>query len=106
MILQHSLSRPKIVENECLTYEQKIEVKALIIEYADLFYDDEPSVAQGVEHVIETGSARPIHLSRYRASPKERQVIEQEIKKMMSSQIIRPSRSPWSFPCVLVKNKR
>ena len=37
------------------------------------------SVAQGVEHVIETGSARPIHLISYRASPKERQVIEQEI---------------------------
>ena len=77
--MQHILSRPKIDENECLTPEQTIEVKALTIEYADLFCDDESSVAQGVEHVIETGSARPIHLSSYRASPKERQVIEQEI---------------------------
>ena len=69
---QQILSRMKIDENECSTSEQKIEVKALIIEYADLFYDDESSVAQRVEYVIETGSARPIHLSPYRASPKER----------------------------------
>ena len=105
MILCNILSRLKIDENECLTSEQKIEVKALIIEYADLFCEDEPSVAQGVVHVIETGSARPIYLSPYRASPKERQVIEQEIEKMLSNHIICQSRSPWSFPCVLVKKK-
>ena len=61
--VQYILSRLKIDENECLTSEQKIEVKVLIIEYADLFCGDESSVAQGVEHVIETGSVRPIHLS-------------------------------------------
>ena len=103
--VQQILSRLKMDENECLTPEQKIEVKALIIEYPDLFCDDEPSIAQGVEHVIETGSVRPIYLSPYRASPKERQVIEQEIEKMLSNHIVRPSRSPWSFPWVLVKKK-
>ena len=103
--VQHILSRLKIDENECLTPEQKIEVKALIIEYADLFCDDKSSVAQGVEHVIETGFARPIHLSPYRASPKERQIIEQETEKMLSNHIICPPGSPWSFPCVLVKKK-
>ena len=103
--VQQILSRLKIDENECLTSEQETEVKALITEYANLFCDDESSVAERVEHVIETGSARPIHLSPSRGSPKERQVIKQEIKKMMSNQIICPSRSPWSFPCILVKKK-
>ena len=32
-------------------------------------------------------------------------MIEQEIEKTLSNHIIRLSRSPWSFPCVLVKKK-
>ena len=71
----------KIDENECLTPEQKIEVKALITEYADIFCDDESSVAQGVERVIETGSARPIQLSPYRASLRKDKSLNKKLRK-------------------------
>ena len=63
------------------------------------------TLAKGVEHEIELTTDIPIKRPPYRVSHKEREVIENQIKEMLDSQVIRPSNSPFSSPIVLVKKK-
>lgn len=55
------------------------------------------------EHMIDTGSAKPINLPPYRTSPEKKRIIESQIKQMMEEGIIEPSSSPWAAPVVIVK---
>ena len=56
-------------------------------------------------HEIKTLPTKPIFLHAYRKSFKERELIKVEIQKMLDAGIIRPSKSPWSFPVVLIEKK-
>ena len=47
----------------------------------------------------------PIYQHPYRKSQYERQLIQEEVDKMLQAGIIRPSRSPWSSPVLLVRKK-
>ncbi|CAF1106249.1 unnamed protein product [Brachionus calyciflorus] len=47
----------------------------------------------------------PIYSPPYRKSEKERLHLKQEIDKMLKANIIRPSRSPWSAPLIVVPKK-
>jgi len=58
-----------------------------------------------VAHYIDTGNSRPIRVPPRRIPPGRRQIIEEEIEKMLEQGIIRESKSPWSSPVVLVKKK-
>ena len=53
------------------------------------------------QHVINTTTEQPIYLHAYRKSLAERDIIKNEVAKMLQANIIRPSESPWSFPVVL-----
>lgn len=56
-----------------------------------------------VEHSIDTGSAKPVCLPPYRASPKKRRIIEEQIAKMITDDIIEPASGPWASPIVIVE---
>jgi hypothetical protein len=58
-----------------------------------------------VEHHINTGEAAPVHSKPYRVSQKERDVIQAQVQEMLEHDILRPSKSRWSSPVVLVKKK-
>ena len=81
----------------------------LLHEYRDLFADDKdaPShVAPSMTtHHIRSENAAPISCAPRRVSPMQRNVIKNEIQKMLNAGIIRPSESPWSSPVVLVPKK-
>ena len=47
----------------------------------------------------------PIKLRPYRTPIQNRQVIEKTIDEMMGANIVRRSKSPWSFPIVIVDKK-
>lgn len=53
-------------------------------------------------HRIDTGDARPVFIRPYRNSPTENAVVRKEVEKMIKEGIIRPSRSSWASPVVLV----
>ena len=51
---------------------------------------------------INVGDSQPISCAPYRTGPKEREIIETHVQEMLDEGLIRPSRSPWSSPIVLV----
>ena len=55
-----------------------------------------------IEHSIDTGSASPIKQRPYRVPETKRKIIEEEVQKIPVADIIKPSKSPWSSPVVLV----
>jgi hypothetical protein len=54
---------------------------------------------------IDTGSHPPIKLKPYRTQLNNRKVIDNAIDEMLDAKIISRSRSPWSFPVVIVDKK-
>ena len=93
------------INRESLPKEQVILVINIIEEYAEIFVSENPGTTNLVEHTIDVGNNAPINQHPYRCSGAPRQIIEEQVLKMLEQKIIRPSRSPWSSPIVLVKKK-
>ena len=55
-----------------------------------------------IKHRIYTGDAIPIAQRPYRANPTNAKFIDEEIQKMLEAGIVRPSKSPWASPVVVV----
>jgi hypothetical protein len=78
----------------------------LLKEFSDIFANDsQPGTTHLVSHTIETGDAKPINQMPYRAGRREKQEIEKQIKELMKHKIIRPSKSPWASPVILISKK-
>ncbi|MHB1865757.1 MAG: reverse transcriptase/ribonuclease H family protein, partial [Candidatus Saccharimonadales bacterium] len=58
-----------------------------------------------VKHKINTGEHAPIKLRPYRVSRSEEESQAKEVESQLKAGIIRPSRSPWAFPVVMVKKR-
>ncbi len=56
----------------------------------------------GTEHHISTGNAPPCYKPLFRKSPPELQTVRHQINDMLRQYIIRPSKSPWGAPAILV----
>ncbi len=90
-----------------LTTDEVSELEALVTEFADLFVgpDDSLGFTDKIRHKIDTGDAKPIKQNYFRRSHKEREYVDAELEKMMASGVIKPSKSPWGAPVVLVRKK-
>lgn len=94
--------------NEALTDCQKLELEQLLDEFSDIFADDTRSMGfthVGEHEILIKEGCKPIKAKPYRVSPKERDIIKTQITEMLENNIIRPSKSPWASPVVLVKKK-
>lgn len=83
------------------------EIENLILKNKDLFAnkDSELGHTDTVKMKIDTGNSEPIKLRPYRTPLKNREVIDKAIDEMLDANVIRRSRSPWSFPVVIVDKK-
>ena len=54
-----------------------------------------------IDHPIDVQGAQPISQRPYRVSEMRKQIIAREMEKMLLSDVIEPSASPWSSPVVL-----
>jgi hypothetical protein len=101
--LQELLDRAKVD----LTLGEFDIAKSVITSYADVFA--EPGGPLGrttlVEHDINTGDAVPIREKLRRYAPKQLQIIDEEVDRMLAQDVIERSESPWSSPIVIVKKK-
>ena len=86
-------------------YRSKIE--KLIIKNHDLFAnkDSELGKTETVKMQIDVGNSKPIRMKPYRTPIKIREVVDKAIDEMLYADVIKRSRSPWSFPVVIVDKK-
>ena len=57
---------------------------------------------EGYRHRVEVTTKLPIFERPYRRSPKEMEIERAEIRRLLDEGAIRPARTPWGFPNVLV----
>jgi hypothetical protein len=55
------------------------------------------------QHRIDTGSHPPVSVPPYRVAPSQRAQIDAQAQEMLENGVIRPSKSPYSSPALLVK---
>ena len=80
---------------------------ALLLDYADVFADDAGDLGKTdkLHHTINTGCTLPVRQAAHRLPAAQRVEVRKLLKEMEEKRIIRPSKSPWASPVVLVKKK-
>ena len=81
-----------------------IDIEELKKKYKDVL-QDVPGRTTLVQHDIPTGDAVPIRFPPYRLAHHSQEMLREEIRTLLDQGIIRPSKSPWAAPIVLVKKK-
>jgi hypothetical protein len=83
-------------------------LEPVLQKYCHLFYgigSTDIGCTSQVQHVIETGDARPIKKNPYRIPHALKPVVDEQTDDMLKKGIIEPSTSPWSSCIVLVQKK-
>lgn len=83
------------------------DISEIINKYDSIFATDlsELSSLKGMEHVIDTGTARPVAVAPYRVKPQYRNDILKQVTNMLENNIIEECSSPWLAPIVPVEKK-
>ena len=84
-----------------LSEDQQSEISNLIQNWEDIF-PDTPSRTNAAVHDIDIGETKPIKQHPYRVNPLKMEHLKSEINYMLDNDIIEPSNSDWSSPCILV----
>ena len=72
-----------------------------IQEYKHLF-GDVPTRTNVIYHDVDVGDAKPIKQHPYRLNPSKAKYLHEEVKYLLDNDLIEPSKSNWSSPCILV----
>ena len=110
-VVQDNEYTPKLANSEVLAnldtklchldQQHQNEVTGLIHEFPNLC-SDVPTHTDFVHHDVDVGGASPIKRHPYRLNPEKTKYLDEEVKYMLDNNIIEPSSSDWSSPCVLV----
>ena len=95
----------KFIPITSLNSETNNKLLSILEEYRDVFatsVEDLKEPCNLGEHVIDTENNLPISLKPYRKSKYEQDIIDNEIESLLKAGIIRPSKSAWSAPIVLI----
>ena len=89
-----------------ITDSEKHELRNLLRKFDDLFVSENGALGRTkvVKHRINT-SGSPIRQPLHRQPESLKGDMNEEVRKMLSRGVIRPSSSPWSSPVVMVRKK-
>lgn len=87
--------------NENLLTEQRSEATRTLETFSDVL-SGTPSRTTAAIHNIDTGDAEPIRSTPYKVPQKLEVQVSEEINKMLDMGVVRPSKSPWASPVVIV----
>ena len=87
--------------------DEQLKCAAAVLEkYAHVFSQKcAAAVAVGVEHEIDTGSAKPVNVAPGRRPPRDRKLVSDMTKEMVENGVCEASHSPWSSPVTLKTKK-
>lgn len=90
-----------------LNPEERANLETLCAKYADIFYIDGEALTftNKIKHRIKTTDEMPVYTKSYRYPYIHRDEVKDQIGKMLSQGIIRPSDSAWSSPIWIVPKK-
>lgn len=90
-----------------LNEEEKHKIVQLCNKYSDIFHQENIPLSSSntVQHHIRTSTEQPIYVRPYRHPHAMREEITNQIQKLLSNNIIRPSISPYCSPVWLVPKK-
>ena len=107
-----SNNNPAIVEglnvsSTNLTSQQQADLQRFLNKFSEVFATSDSDLGRTnvLEHSIDTQGHQPIYQRPYRIPETQRKVVDAHVKDMANRGIIRPSKSPWSSPIVLVGKK-
>lgn len=95
------------IKLEHISQKEKQEFEILLENNTDIFYleGDQLSFCDAIQHEIPINDRKPIFSKQYRLPMTQRKEINDQIQKMLTENIIRPSKSPWNSPVILVSKK-
>ena len=98
---------PNDFSNVNINEDQLRELKKCIKRYSEIFSSNPkgPTPTNAIFHEIDTGENKPVNQPPHRASPAQRCSIEKIVEEMRENKVIKPSKSPWASPVVLVSKK-
>ena len=76
-----------------------------LTKYKNVFREQPLGKGARFPHIIQLNDSRPVKQSPRRVSAIKKAIIDKEVKKMLEAGVIRPSRSAWGSPIVLVEKK-
>lgn len=90
-----------------LSSEQTVEINKLLSEYHEIIPSSETDIGRCdiIKHSINTGNHKAIVTRQWPIPHSTKQVMEEEISKMLKMGVIEPCSSPWHSPSLLVKKK-
>jgi hypothetical protein len=85
-----------------LSDEQSHSLRAVLMKHSAVF-EDRLGRVKAYKHTIEVTQAKPVFRPPSRRSEEEKKLEREEVAKMLEQGAIKPGRSPWGFPNVIVK---
>ena len=107
-VIKNNQSKDKLNLNDLdIPQQYRSKIEKLVLQNQDLFAnkDSELGHTETVKMQVDVGYNEPIKMRPYRTPIKSREVIDKAIDEMLDADVIRRSRSPWSFPVVIVDKK-
>ncbi|KAL8595150.1 hypothetical protein ACOMHN_013823 [Nucella lapillus] len=90
--------------HEGLSGDKKEKARRLLRQFSESL-TDKPGKTTLETYTVELTTKQPVHVKAYPIPYATRQVVEEEVEKMLELGVIEPSRSPYSAPVVIVRKK-
>ena len=84
-----------------LSPTQYQQIRSTIKQHLPLF-PDTPGITHVMKLDVDVGDANPMRQHPYRLKPTKQAILQKEVRNMLDQDIIEPSDSEWSSPCLMV----